>query len=866
MQQTLAQLVRAKYPGAYDDLSDQQLETSVRAKFPGVYDDLPVSGAKPEKPKDRQSGLATLGDFVIGALKGGGETALNLGALLHKIPGVSGVVDSLYGQEGLSDAAFQVGRANTQPTNTAQRIGKGTEQFAELLVGGGAVGAATKGLKLGARVAAEGAAGAGMNAAQGQSATAGGVMGAAGPVVGAGIRGARSLLRGAGATPVVRDAVEWGARQGIPIDAATASGAPIVRAIQGAADATPLGGVVAAQARNQTGEALTATGQRLAGQVAPSPQTMVSAGESIQGTLGQLVKQASAEADQAYGRLRAIESRSGAPKNVTTIPTNVSPKISDVVASKPGTKFADLAPEEQAAIKSLQAEIGSSTFERGTVIDTAAGEFSGGAVGKGYKSSSRSSQSYQNQEGSNLLKNSANADAFRDVGGSLSGAKLDTRLQEYIGGGRPSPVTDRALRVAQRMMGLADDLPTENPLSRQTGSALGAVSSPAQMAAMQTRTTDILRAVENELGRHGIRRGTPQYEEISGQVPELLRIVGSMRDEGATVPEVLDAVKNGVASLMDFEAPSLSMVVDLGQVQQRLAPVYQKMLRSSQLAQPMGAEAVALKAADRLMNVQGQHAPLSVVDDALSDLKSALRKQPDLGKGTGALRSTVAILDKQVMDAARRAGPEAVDALQVGRAATIRKYVAADIAERLGDEPARVAGKLTARADTAIGSLRELAVVAPKELPKIGRAVLDDLLETATQEGGFKRADGLFQKWQALGEQTKTLLFKPETKRDLDRFFLLAKRLNESPNPSQSGTFAMTAGSTALVFTNPLTGVPLVLGAGALSKLLHSTLGVRAVTTLMSTPPTSAQYASRLQNVMRAVSLEASQAGGGGSQ
>ena len=45
-QHTLAQLVRAKYPGSYDDLSDQQLEASVRAKYPGTYDDLPLSGSQ----------------------------------------------------------------------------------------------------------------------------------------------------------------------------------------------------------------------------------------------------------------------------------------------------------------------------------------------------------------------------------------------------------------------------------------------------------------------------------------------------------------------------------------------------------------------------------------------------------------------------------------------------------------------------------------------------------------------------------------------------------------------------------------------------------------------------------------------------
>ena len=45
MADTLAQKIRAKFPGTYDDLSDQDLEAKVTAKFPGVYDDIPRTGA-----------------------------------------------------------------------------------------------------------------------------------------------------------------------------------------------------------------------------------------------------------------------------------------------------------------------------------------------------------------------------------------------------------------------------------------------------------------------------------------------------------------------------------------------------------------------------------------------------------------------------------------------------------------------------------------------------------------------------------------------------------------------------------------------------------------------------------------------------
>ncbi len=48
--QTLVERVRAKYPGAYDDLSDTELDAKVRAKYPGVYDDLPKPASKSGPP------------------------------------------------------------------------------------------------------------------------------------------------------------------------------------------------------------------------------------------------------------------------------------------------------------------------------------------------------------------------------------------------------------------------------------------------------------------------------------------------------------------------------------------------------------------------------------------------------------------------------------------------------------------------------------------------------------------------------------------------------------------------------------------------------------------------------------------------
>src|SRR5215469_3164383 len=46
---TLAQMIRAKYPGAYDDLSDTELEQKILAKYP-QYSDLPRTQTIPGAP------------------------------------------------------------------------------------------------------------------------------------------------------------------------------------------------------------------------------------------------------------------------------------------------------------------------------------------------------------------------------------------------------------------------------------------------------------------------------------------------------------------------------------------------------------------------------------------------------------------------------------------------------------------------------------------------------------------------------------------------------------------------------------------------------------------------------------------------
>lgn len=217
--------------------------------------------------------------------------------------------------------------------------------------------------------------------------------------------------------------------------------------------------------------------------------------------------------------------------------------------------------------------------------------------------------------------------------------------------------------------------------------------------------------------------------------------------------------------------------VEVAPVKAALQPVYRDLLRQSELTPLQGSKGRALVALDRLMQAPDA-APLSVVDGALSDLKAFVRKADGapLNAGQGAIAKAVSELDAQVKTAAAKAGPDAVKALEAGRKATIEKWGAADVPDELNAEPVGTFKAATRAGDAAISHLRDVAKYAPAELPKIGRAVLDDLLGQATEGGAFEHAARIANKWESIGAETKRLLYKdPGYVKELDNFFRLAK-------------------------------------------------------------------------------------------
>jgi hypothetical protein len=296
-----------------------------------------------------------------------------------------------------------------------------------------------------------------------------------------------------------------------------------------------------------------------------------------------------------------------------------------------------------------------------------------------------------------------------------------------------------------------------------------------------------------------------------------------------TVPTgVLDAQGQPITRTTPV-TQTLQLPVDLRKAKASLRPLYERMKRQLPYTQQQASP--ALKALENIIDGP-DFAPVSVVDTDLGALKALARgaELPELRDvSQGLAAGGVAQLDAAVRAAAAKGGPAAVQALMEGRKATTAKYAAGAVFEKLRTEPVQAFRQATYAKDAGIGYLRELAQLAPAEIPKLGRAYLDDLLSMATAEGGFQRGARLAADWQKLGPQTKTLLFGTRVS-ELDKFFLLVKRLAEHPNPSGTAITLHGTGSVFGSILHPYTGVPYALTTGAVAKLLNSPRGVQLLT------------------------------------
>jgi propanediol dehydratase small subunit len=283
------------------------------------------------------------------------------------------------------------------------------------------------------------------------------------------------------------------------------------------------------------------------------------------------------------------------------------------------------------------------------------------------------------------------------------------------------------------------------------------------------------------------------------------------------------------------EAPIMERVplpVDLRNAKAELRPVVDRLNRQMPVAQVRAS--TGMKALQNIMDA-ADFLPLSVADTDLSAIKAAARGAdlPELRTlSQGLAANAVQKMEDAVSSGVAQAGPEAQAARDAGRAATAAKYDTGAVLKQLLQEPVQAFNQLRYPGDSGVTFLRDVSREAPAEMPKVGRAVLQGLLEEAQASGEFQGGKQLLKNWQKLGPETKKILFKnPAMIQDLDNFFRLAEMHSRNPNPSGSaatGASIMHISSTGgMMLANPVGGAAVAIAPYVVAKMLYSPRAAR---------------------------------------
>lgn len=157
----------------------------------------------------------------------------------------------------------------------------------------------------------------------------------------------------------------------------------------------------------------------------------------------------------------------------------------------------------------------------------------------------------------------------------------------------------------------------------------------------------------------------------------------------------------------------------------------------------------------------------------------------NINQGTAARLATM--LRERIDDAVTtHAGPDALAALNAGRAAHAAKMGVADVLQQFSDEGVQAFNKMTWTDDKGVGLLEDVAKVAPQVMPQLGNTWFSQVV-------GKRTADGVLDvsKWRAmqadyarLGDDTKALFFKnPGVRRQVDAFFARLPQGAEASGP-----------------------------------------------------------------------------------
>lgn len=383
---------------------------------------------------------------------------------------------------------------------------------------------------------------------------------------------------------------------------------------------------------------------------------------------------------------------------------------------------------------------------------------------------------------------------------------------------------------------------------RQTGKGLLTEISPAETSP-EIAGTGVVEALQSRRASQATSAAAEydRLRQIENHPNNIQTVTVGTKPSG-----VLDASGNPIQTPITKE---IALPVDMRPIKQALGPIADQLRRQITPGQQQYSK--ALLAIQNVLSGDDL-VPASVADQNLSALKAIQREAPNAK--TQWLATQIIKQYAPAVDAAvAQAGPAATDALRQGRQLTAAKYATegtlfdrlpvtkAESGSQPVYEPVQVFNKLTAAKDANVNLVRDVASKTPEALPSLRRAVVEGLMDKAFAEAGTAKPGTALTEWQKLGPQTKAALqFDGQTLRNLDNFFVFAKKAAENPNPSGTATTAQVAADGALLWNAPHLGVSYIIGKNALARLLTNPTTARAVINGLTLPTNRAAMATVL--------------------
>lgn len=308
----------------------------------------------------------------------------------------------------------------------------------------------------------------------------------------------------------------------------------------------------------------------------------------------------------------------------------------------------------------------------------------------------------------------------------------------------------------------------------------------------------------------------------------------------------------------------MALPIDRGEAQAAFAPVLERMARTYPSTQQLSSK--AFQAVKNI--VEGdQYAPLQAVLDDLSAIGERARPSGKAGSRNareGALAFAYRKLSSAVENALDGIGPDAAEArkmLEARNASTTTKWQVEEELAMLGQPRPRgrtklteirgatAANRLLQPGDANLELLQQVQQRTPAEPANLGRAWLEDRLRKSFSHGDLTGTRKMLDDWDALGDQTKAIIFPDRGVRGrINDYMLAMKKWSESPNASGTGAINVTANilrgaigaatGTAAAGVTPGLG-PLLgyqVGLSAASLALHSPMLARIFTRDLTAP------------------------------